>query len=125
MNLEKKQRILEQIRQEEIKLGRPIKLRRYLAEVNPNIAEAQATVSKLYREDNPLDAKTIAMVNLAAALVTRVPMCIRNNMQAALNAGVTHEEIGAVMAHAQFIAGTAVFSASLEGLETILQEQQA
>ncbi len=100
-----------------------MKLRRYLAEINPNISEAQATAAKLYREDSPLDAKTIAIVNLAAALVTRVPMCIRNNMQAALKAGLSQEEVGAVMAHAQFIAGTAVFSASLEGLESILQTQ--
>ncbi|HBQ96639.1 MAG: carboxymuconolactone decarboxylase family protein [Firmicutes bacterium] len=125
VNQEKKQRILEQLSQEEVKLGRPMKLRRYLAEINPNIVEAQAAVGKLYREDSPLDAKTIAIVNLAAALVTRVPMCVRNNMQAALKAGLTHEEIGAIMAHAQFIAGTAVFSASLEGLESILQEQKA
>jgi AhpD family alkylhydroperoxidase len=123
LNTAKKTRILEQIRQEEIKLGRPIKLRRYLAEVNPNIAEAQSAVAQLYREDNPLDGKTIAMVNLAAALVTRVPMCVRNNMQAALKAGVSQEELGAVMAHAQHIAGTAVYSASLEGLESILQPQ--
>ncbi|POB12290.1 MAG: carboxymuconolactone decarboxylase family protein [Sulfobacillus thermosulfidooxidans] len=102
-----------------------MKLRRYLAEINPNISEAQSTAAKLYREDSPLDEKTIAIVNLAAALVTRVPMCIRNNMQAALKAGLTHEEVGAVMAHAQFIAGTAVYSASLEGLESILQPQNA
>ncbi len=124
MNNAKKEQILEQIRQEEVKLGRPIKLRRYLAEVNPNIAEVQATAAKLYREDSPLDAKTIAMVNLAAALVTRVPMCVKNNMQAALKAGVTQEELGAVMAHAQFIAGTAVYSASLEGLESFLLPQK-
>ncbi len=124
MNQEKKRRILEQLKQEETRLGRPMKLRRYLAEVNPNIVEAQAAVGKLYSEDNPLDAKTIAIVNLAAALVTRAPMCIRNNMQAAVKAGLSHEEIGAVMAHAQFIAGTAVFSASLEGLESILQKEE-
>ena len=125
MNQEKKRRILEQLSQEEAKLGRPMKLRRLLAEVNPNIVEAQSTVGKLYNEDSPLDAKTVAVVNLAAALVTRVPMCIRNNMQAALKTGLTHEEIGAVMAHAQFIAGTAVFSASLEGLDSILQKQES
>ncbi|WP_173677047.1 carboxymuconolactone decarboxylase family protein [Sulfobacillus sp. hq2] len=125
MNQDKKAKILEQIHQEEVKLGRPMKLRRYLAEINPNISEAQSTAAKLYREDSPLDEKTIAIVNLAAALVTRVPMCIRNNMQAALKAGLTHEEVGAVMAHAQFIAGTAVYSASLEGLESILQPQNA
>ncbi|AUW94045.1 carboxymuconolactone decarboxylase [Sulfobacillus thermotolerans] len=123
MNQEKKAKILEQIHQEEVKLGRPMKLRRYLAEINPNISEAQSTAAKLYREDSPLDEKTIAIINLAAALVTRVPMCIRNNMQAALKAGLTHEEVGAVMAHAQYIAGTAVYSASLEGLESILQPQ--
>ncbi|MHB1954073.1 MAG: carboxymuconolactone decarboxylase family protein, partial [Sulfobacillus sp.] len=59
-------------------------------------------------------------VNLAAALASRVPMCIRNNMVAAQNNGLSLDEIGAIMAAAQFITGTAVLSASLEGLQTII-----
>ncbi len=120
MNDQLKQEILIQLGEEEKRTGRKMKLRRYLAEVNPHLVKAQGAVAQITREDNPLDQKTLAAVNLAAALASRVPMCIRNNMVAAQNNGLSLDEIGAIMAAAQFITGTAVLSASLEGLQTII-----
>lgn len=120
MNEEKKARLLEAISADEKKIGRKMVLRRRLAAVNPNLVEAQKTFNQIISEDDPLDGKSVALVNLAAALATRAPMCIRNNMTAARAAGLSAEEIGSVMAHAHFITGTAALSASLEGLEAIL-----
>lgn len=115
-----KEEVLKQIAEDEKKMGRKIVLRRYLAELNPRIVKGQALTNQNLREDNPLDAKTLAAVSLAAAFASRVPMCIRNNMKAASAAGFTNEEIGAIMAQTQFITGTAVLSASLDGLKELL-----
>jgi len=121
---EKTARILKALEAEEAKIGRPMKLRRYLAQVNPSLVESQGLVRDTLQADEPLDAKTVAIVNLAAALASRVPLCIRNNMTAAQKAGVTAEEIGSIMAHVWFITGTAVLSASVDGLEAILPPAQ-
>lgn len=115
-----KDEILQQIAEEEQKAGRKFVLRRYLAEINPHLVQAQRAATQALREENPLDPQMLAAVNLAAALASRVPLCIKNNMQAARNAGLSTEQIGAIMAQTQFMTGTAVLSASLEGLETLL-----
>ncbi|MCL5117193.1 MAG: carboxymuconolactone decarboxylase family protein [Firmicutes bacterium] len=115
-----KEQILQQITEEEQKLGRKIVLRRYLAEINPHLVQAQGAAAQALREENPLDPHMLAAVNLAAALATRVPLCIKNNLRAAQNAGLSTEQIGAIMAQTQFMTGTAVLSASLEGLEALL-----
>ena len=115
-----KDQVLQQIAQDEQKAGRKMVLRRYLAEVNPHLIKAQGAAAEALREENPLDPQMVAAVNLAAALASRVPLCIKNNLQAAKGAGLSTEQIGAVMAQAQFISGMAVLSASLDGLQAIL-----
>ncbi len=115
-----KDQILNQISEEEQKIGRKMVLRRYLAEINPHLVQAQGAAARALREENPLDPQMLAAVNLAAALASRVPLCIKNNLQAAKQAGLSTEQIGAIMAQTQFMTGTAVLSASLEGLQALL-----
>lgn len=115
-----KEQILNQIAQEERKTGRKVVLRRYLADINPRLVKAQGAFHQIIREESPLDPQMLAAVNLAAAFASRVPLCIKNNMKAAKDAGLSNDQIGAIMAHTQFMTGTAVVSASLEGLQSLL-----
>lgn len=115
-----REEVLNQIAEDEKKTGRKVVLRRYLAEINPRLVKSQGAANQILREENPLDPQMLAAVNLAAAFASRVPMCIKNNMQGAKAAGLSNDQIGAIMAQTQFMTGTAVLSASLEGLQTLL-----
>jgi len=120
-----KEQVLAQIAEDEKKAGHKMVLRHYLAEINPRLVKAQGAVNQILHEENPLEPQMLAAVNLAAAFASRVPMCIRNNMMAAKNAGLSNDQIGAIMAQTQFMTGTAVLSASLEGLKVLMGDLES
>ncbi len=97
-------------------------MRRRLA---PAPAEAFKAFSQSVFADGALPAKTKQLIAVALAHVTQCPYCIRSHTKAAMQHGVTAEEImEAIWVAAEMRAGAAYAHSTL-ALTTIADEQSA
>ncbi|MEU4625354.1 carboxymuconolactone decarboxylase family protein [Actinoplanes sp. NPDC023801] len=85
----------------------------------PEIAEAQGTLARTIREQNPFDDRTDRLLKLAIAIGAEAEGAVRSNVRKALQHGATLDEVRAVALAAVTTCGFPTAIAALGWIEEV------
>lgn len=92
-----------------------------LAEANPKVTKAFASLGQSLNKSRFLDAKTRELIALAVAVTTRCEGCIASHVSSACKAGATREEVAEALGTAIVLNAGAAYVYSSKVMEAFEQ----
>jgi len=113
------QQILKQMEEKMGGVPRPLAI---IAEINPDAVVEHAMNQQFLAKQEQLPPKYKALINVGVAAALGSETCTKNQVAMALKSGATREEIVEALLCAKQTKSSTIFSASLAGLELLVQK---